>query len=182
MTDEKTTTDAKLYELGYHIDSAITEEKVSQKVDAIKKILADNNVEIIKEGAPVATKLSYEITKAIAGKNIRFNDSYFGWLNFNATVEAIENIKEEIDGDDEIIRSLIVKTVDDEEHSTSKISTEEELEDEGEDSEKEKEEEKSEIKVKETPKEKPVEEVKKTEEAPVEKEDVAEAEEKTEDK
>lgn len=126
MSNENTTNDVKLYELGFHLDPAITEDKVSSKIDGIKKVLLDNGAEVVKEGEAKAMKLSYEITKAISGKNIRFNTSTFSWVKFNATVEGIESIKEEIDSDDEVIRSIIVKTTDDEEHSTSKIANEEE--------------------------------------------------------
>jgi len=126
MSNENTTNDVKLYELGFHLDPAITEDKISSKIDGIKKILLDNNSEIVKEGQAKAMKLSYEITKAISGKNIRFNTSTFSWIKFNATVEGIEVIKDEIDSDDEVIRSIIVKTTDDEDRSTSKIANEEE--------------------------------------------------------
>jgi len=126
MSNENTTNDVKLYELGFHLDPAITEDKVSSKIDGIKKVLLDNGAEVVKEGEAKAMKLSYEITKAISGKNIRFNTSTFSWVKFNATVEGIESIKEEIDSDDEVIRSIIVKTTDDDEHSTSKIANEDE--------------------------------------------------------
>ena len=126
MKDENTTNDVKLYELGFHLDPAITEDKISSKIDGIKKVLSDNGSEIVKEGEAKAMKLSYEITKAISGKNVRFNTSTFSWVMFNATAEGIEAIKEDIDSDDQVIRSIIVKTTDDEEHSTSKIANEEE--------------------------------------------------------
>jgi len=126
MTNENTTNDVKLYELGFHLDPAITEDQIPSKVDGIKKVLTDKGAEIVKEGEAKAMKLSYEITKAISGKNVRFNTSIFDWVKFNATAEGIEAIKEEIDSNDEVIRSIIVKTTDDEEHSTSKIANEEE--------------------------------------------------------
>ena len=126
MNDENTTNDVKLYELGFHLDPAITEDKISSKIDGLKKVLTNNGAEIVKEGEAKAMKLSYEITKAISGKNVRFNTSTFAWIVFNATAKGIESIKEEVDADDQVIRSIIVKTTDDEEHSTSKIANEEE--------------------------------------------------------
>lgn len=126
MTDEKTTQEKILYELGFHLDPAISEDKISSKIDGIKKVLTDNGSEIVKEGQAKSMKLAYEITKPISGKNIRFNTSTFSWIKFNSTSDKINLIKEGIDEDDEIIRSLIVKTTDDEEHSTSKIANEDE--------------------------------------------------------
>ena len=139
MSEENTTQDVKLYELGFHLDPAITDDKVSSKIEEVKAVLIKNGSEIVKEGEPQAMKLAYEIIKPIAGKNIRFNNSTFSWIKFNATTEGIETIKEEIDADDQIVRSLIVKTEDDEEHSTSKIAREEEEAEEGGESEEKKE-------------------------------------------
>jgi ribosomal protein S6 len=161
---EENTKDSKLYELGFHIDPAISEDQVSSKIDEIKKVLADNSAEIVKEGEPQAMKLAYEITNSIGGKNVRFNTSTFSWIKFNATSEGVEAIKEAIDSKEEIIRSLIVKTTDDEEHSTSKISKEEEVEEVEEGEEKETE-------------EKPVEEKEETPEEDTETEEVKKEEE-----
>lgn len=126
MSEEKTTQEIKLYELGYHLVPFISEDQVPAKVEELKKLLSKNNSEIIKEGEPKMMDLSYEITKSLSGKNQRFNNAYFGWIKFNTTAEAIEAIKEEIDSMEDVLRSLIVKTVDDDEHSTSKISNESE--------------------------------------------------------
>lgn len=130
MSEENTTNEAKLYELGFHLNPAITDDQVSSKIDEIKAVLTKNGAEIVKEGEPQAMQLAYEITKNIAGKNERFTSATFAWVKFNANSEGIEAIKEEIDSNDEIIRSLIIKTTDDEEHSTSKIANEEEESDE----------------------------------------------------
>lgn len=126
MSEEKTTQEIKLYELGYHLVPFISEDQVPAKVEELKKLLSKNNSEIVKEGEPKMMDLSYEITKSLSGKNQRFNNAYFGWIKFNTTAEAIEAIKEEIDSMEDVLRSLIVKTVDDDEHSTSKISNESE--------------------------------------------------------
>jgi ribosomal protein S6 len=144
MSEENTTNEVKLYELGFHLNPAITDDQVSLKIDEIKKVLTDNNAEVVKEGGPQSMKLAYEITKAINGKNERFTTATFSWIKFNTNSEDIEKIKEEIDSNDSIIRSLIAKTEDDEEHSTSKIAKEEENEEveekEGEKSEESKKE------------------------------------------
>lgn len=118
---EKTTKEIKLYELGFHLVSTISEDKVAEKVDEIKAILAKNNAEIVKEGETKLMNLAYEVIKHVSGKNQKFTNSYFGWFKFNATAEAIKDIKKAVDSMEEILRSLIIKTVNDDEHSTSKI-------------------------------------------------------------
>jgi small subunit ribosomal protein S6 len=173
MSEENTTNEVKLYELGFHLNPAITDDQVSSKIDEIKAVLTKNGAEIVKEGEAQSMKLAYEITKSIGGKNERFTSSTFSWVQFNLGSEGLEEIKEAIDLNDEIIRSLIVKTTDDEEHSTSKIANEDESE------ESEESDNSGEAKVEE-----PVKEEKKEEEEPVEEEKesaVEETEEKVEE-
>jgi len=106
MTDENTTNEAKLYELGFHVNPAINDDQISKKIDEIKAVLTKNGAEIVKEGEPQAMKLVYEITKSIAGKNERFTTSTFAWIKFNSTAEGIESIKEEIELDTKITYEL----------------------------------------------------------------------------
>lgn len=154
MSEENKTGEIKLYELGYHLTPAISEDKVSVELDEIKKILTDNGAEIVKEGEPKLMTLAYEIITHIAGKNQKFDKAYFGWVKFNASADVVEKIKELLDSKAEIIRSLITKTVDDDEHSTAKILDEEEAkkkeEEDNEESKEDISEEAEEEKVEET--------------------------------
>jgi ribosomal protein S6 len=129
MSNENNTNESKLYELGYHVVSTVSEDKVSDEVSQIKDILAANGAEIIREGEPKLINLAYEIVKHIAGDNQKFKQTYFGWVKFNADSESIIAIKEAVDQNGNILRSLIVKTTDDDEHSTSKIENTETDED-----------------------------------------------------
>jgi ribosomal protein S6 len=121
------TEDAKLYELGFHIVPTAGEEKATEAFSVIKEIISKNG-EVVKSADPKAMKLAYTIIKKIGGKNTRFDESYFAWIKFTASSESIESIKEEIDSNEEILRYIIVKTVDDDEHSTAKLVQEEEEE------------------------------------------------------
>jgi ribosomal protein S6 len=125
-----TTENTKLYELGFHIVPTVTEDQVAEVFSVIKDIISKNNGEIVKEAEPKAMKLAYTIITKIAGKNERFNSANFAWIKFTAASEDIESIKQEVEANEQIIRFIVVKTVDDEEHSTSKL-----VEDEAEESE-----------------------------------------------
>lgn len=117
--------DKKLYELGFHILPSVSEGKVSDEVENLKKSLTKIDAEIVKEGETKLIELAYEITKKINEVNERFNSSYFGWVKFNATAAGVESLKSELDANKNLLRYLLVKTVDDDEHSTAKIATEE---------------------------------------------------------
>jgi ribosomal protein S6 len=126
MSEENKNDDKKLYELGFHIVSSIPEEKVSDEVENLKASLNKIDAEIVKEGETKPIDLAYEITKKINEVNTKFNTAYFGWIKFNATAEGVESLKAEIDNNLNVLRYLLVKTVDDDEHSTAKIALEEE--------------------------------------------------------
>ncbi len=159
MSDEnKTTDETKLYELGFHIVSLLNESEAESKFVALKKEIEILGGEIVKEKAPKTMSLAYTITKKIKGANTRFNEAYFGWIKFNATAEAILDLKEKVQGDEDILRFLLIKTVDDDERSTSKIPLEEEKEED--EKIEEKKVEKREVKKEEKPVEEPKEEKK----------------------
>lgn len=163
MSDEnKTTDEIKLYELGFHIVSSLSESEAESKFVALKKEIEGIGGEIVKEGEPKLISLAYTIIKKIKAVNTRFDKAYFGWIKFNANVEAITELKNKVEEDEDILRFLLIKTVDDEEHSTSKIPLEEEKE-EDDDKKVEKKEEKVEKKEEDTVKEK--EDSKKVDEA-----------------
>lgn len=124
--------DAKLYELGFHIIPTVTEDKVTDVFADITGIISKNGGEVVKSAEPKAIELAYTIIKKIGGQNQRFSSAYFAWIIFNASSEAVEKIKAEAKADERIVRYLIVKTVDDFEHSTAKLAAEESESSEGE--------------------------------------------------
>ncbi len=120
--ETKTTENAQLYELGFHINPTLAEEGANAVFSKIKEVIINNNGEVVKEGALKLIKLCYTIVKKIEGVNTRFNTAYFGWVKFNAESSDIESIKKAADNNVSIVRYIIVKTVDDYEHSTEKLA------------------------------------------------------------
>lgn len=123
-----TSDNAKLYELGIHILPTIAEDKVTDAFSSVTGIISKNNGSIVKTGEPKAIKLAYMITKKIDTQNVRFKTAYFGWIKFETTSEDVENIKLEVKADKDILRYILIKTVDDDEHSTIKLVNEEDAE------------------------------------------------------
>lgn len=121
MSEENKTTDIKLYELSFNLVPTLSAEKASAHFESIKKILSKHKAEITKEANPELINLAYTMIKKINEKNVRFDQAYFGFVVFNATTTAVEEIKLEIDADKNVIRYLLIKTVDDFEHSTNKL-------------------------------------------------------------
>lgn len=124
------TENTKLYELGFHIIPTAGADKAAEVFSVITKIINEKEGAVLKTSEPKAMKLAYTIVTKIAAKNETFKETFFAWIKFTATSENIEEIKVEIASNEDVIRYIIVKTVDDEEHSTTKLVTEKETEEE----------------------------------------------------
>jgi len=128
MIEENKNKKDTLYELGFHVVSSLSEEEAMGEVSNIKKKITDYKAEVLKEGKLELIDLAYTIVKKIAGNNTKFNKSYFTWVKFYMNKENIELFKKDLDINENILRYLIIKTVDDDEHSTSKVAEDEKVE------------------------------------------------------
>lgn len=102
---------ASVYEVGYHIVPAVSPENLPKEVDAIKAALGAQGATIISEEAPKLIKLAYTMVKAIGSARHKYDTAHFGWIKFEASPEAVVEIKKAVDGNEKVLRSLIVKTV-----------------------------------------------------------------------
>jgi ribosomal protein S6 len=114
----------EVYEIGYHIVSSVAEEGVPAQVEAIKGLLG--KAEIISEEAPKLIDLVYTITKQVGGMRRRYDTAYFGWVKFAVEPEAIQAIKKQLDGMENVLRFILVKTVRDNTMVGSKLVAAEE--------------------------------------------------------
>ena len=133
----KITEDGKeLYEIGLHIVSSLAVEQVQDEFISLKSNLA-KHAEVTAEQAPELVQLAYTITKNIDRKNQLFDTAHFGWIKCVATPDAIADIKEMIDGNTAVLRSIIVKTVTDAEEAAIRFAEKEAAErvEDGEESE-----------------------------------------------
>ncbi len=124
MSEENKTSDKKLYEVGFHIVSSINADKVVDEVSKIKKTLTDNGAEIVNEIEAKLINLAYQMTIKILDNNYKFDKAYFGSITFNATAADVVSIDSELKANNNVLRFLLVKTVNDPEHSTNKIPRE----------------------------------------------------------
>lgn len=102
---------SKIYELGVQIVSSIPEEKMLEIWNSFKALIEKNKGQIISEETPKLNDLAYQMIKRIGGKNLRFTNAYFGWVKFEIETESINSIKEAADKNENVLRSIIIKTV-----------------------------------------------------------------------
>ena len=129
MSKEKTINESsKLYELGFHIVGTIDSNKVASVIDEIKSLIQTHHGDIVREGEVREMTLAYTMLKHVAGVNKRYNQTFFDWIKFTTNPEDLANLKTALDSNENIVRFILVKTVNDDEHSTIKMAELEEEE------------------------------------------------------
>jgi ribosomal protein S6 len=122
MSNEKTINESsKLYELGFHIVGTIDSNKVASVIDEIKNLIQTHHGDIVREGEVREMTLAYTMVKHVAGVNKKYNQSFFDWIKFTMSPEDVANLKTALDSNENVIRFILVKTINDDEHSTSKM-------------------------------------------------------------
>ena len=101
----------QIYELGFHILPTVPEEKLQGVVSRLEDSITENKGSIISEEFPKMRVLSYEIKKRVETKYLAFDKAYFGWVKFETLPDSIDKIKKDIESNQDILRSIIVKTV-----------------------------------------------------------------------
>ncbi len=102
----------QVYELGFILLPTLTEAEVSSTKDEIRAVIQKHG-EIISEGETFFIDLAYEMIKKIKSKNLRFDQGYFTWIKFTAEGVHVNDIAKAVDAHDSVLRTLVVKTVED---------------------------------------------------------------------
>jgi ribosomal protein S6 len=110
-TTSAETLEPRIYEVGYLLSPAVREEDLAGRVDDLKNSLIKAGASIISEGNPEFIDLAYEMSRIIDNKRVRFNQGYFGWIKFEVGPAELALVKELLDTNTLIIRSLLISTV-----------------------------------------------------------------------
>ena len=101
----------QVYELGYHIVPLVAEEKLSEEVSAVRRILDDVKAEVIADENPKMLALAYSMEKKIGTEKHIFNNAYFGWIKFECDTDGAKKIDNALNASDRVLRHLLIKTV-----------------------------------------------------------------------
>ena len=102
---------SQIYEVGYLLVPTIAEGNVSEKVDTIRKIIESVMGRIITQGNPVLRDLAYEMSIVVSNKKEIHGTGYFGWIKFEGDSAQVEKINNKLKKDTEIIRFIVIKTL-----------------------------------------------------------------------
>ena len=102
----------KIYEVGYHIVSSVSEEQIPAEVEKIKGYLAKEKAIIIGEEAPKLRPLAYSIKKAFGGSYKVFDKAYFGFIKFELPEDSdVRTIDAAMKSNESVLRYIVIKTV-----------------------------------------------------------------------
>ncbi|MAZ41098.1 hypothetical protein CL654_03195 [bacterium] len=110
LSGEDMTEEPRVYEVSYLIVPGITEEEAGAEAAKVKALATGRGGESIADGAPKKITLAYPVVSSISNKNTTYTDAYFGWTKFTLEQEKINEVKEELDKNTNIVRFLIIKT------------------------------------------------------------------------
>ena len=103
----------KVYEVSVHYVPTLKEPEVGKKTEELKKAIMSTG-EVLGEEPAQKVDLAYTIrhkTRRASGTYDRYSESYFGSVKFRSPQALVRTLHETLQGDDQVIRFLILETV-----------------------------------------------------------------------
>ncbi|NQV93199.1 30S ribosomal protein S6 [Candidatus Kaiserbacteria bacterium] len=113
--------DPRVYELGFHIVPAISEEEAPKEALAIKEFIKENGGVVISEEDPKHVELAYAMYRTESGKKEKFETAHFGGIKFEIDPIGIAKLKEVLDINRNILRHIIFRTVKENTHAEVRL-------------------------------------------------------------
>ena len=101
----------RVYELGFHFISTISEDEVAVQFSHLKSLIEKRGGQFIAEEMPKLKNLAYPISKTVKAQKKNYLSSYFGWVKFEINPEEIIPLEKEIKAFPPMLRFLLIKTV-----------------------------------------------------------------------
>lgn len=99
----------RVYEISYILVPTITEDVATEKINSLKKSIADLGASFISEEAPYMRDLAYEMLRVIKNVNNRFDTGFFGWIKFELDPASLAKVEKMFKLDEDVIRYIAVK-------------------------------------------------------------------------
>ena len=100
----------RVYEAGYQIAASVKENEVEAVVAAIRGVIEKAGGAFIAEGAPSLMRLAYDMETRQGEKYTTHDKAYFGWLKFETTPIAAEDLAVSFKANPLIVRSIVFRT------------------------------------------------------------------------
>ena len=104
--------EARVYELGFHLDPELPVEEVKKAYQGVKDLITEKGT-IVAEGEPQMTQLAYTISRAEVAGRRDFDSAYFAWIVYEALATDHAEIIVAAGANKHIIRFIDVLTTKD---------------------------------------------------------------------
>jgi ribosomal protein S6 len=101
--------EARVYEIGFHIDPELPIEEVKKTYQNIRDAIAARG-EIAAEGEPQMIQLAYTISRQETSGRRDFDSAQFSWIAYEMTPESHDDIITMASGEKRIIRFIDLAT------------------------------------------------------------------------
>src|SRR3989344_3374715 len=104
--------EARVYELGFHLDPELPTEEVKKAYQATRELIESKGT-IVAEGEPQKIQLAYTISRQETSGRRDFDSAYFAWIVYEAAAESHAEILSAANVDKRIIRFIDILTTKD---------------------------------------------------------------------
>jgi ribosomal protein S6 len=109
LMDEETSSEPRVYELGFHLDPELSESEAKKAYGALKGVIEEHGT-VLAEGEPEKVHLAYTISRSENSGRRDFDVAYFCWIAYEANGKGHEAVAEAARAEKRIIRFLDIRT------------------------------------------------------------------------
>jgi ribosomal protein S6 len=109
LMDEETSSEPRVYELGFHLDPELSESEAKKAYVALKGVVEERGT-VLAEGEPEKVHLAYTISRSENSGRRDFDTAYFCWIAYEANGEGHEAIAEAARTEKRVVRFLDLRT------------------------------------------------------------------------
>lgn len=110
LENEADHAEARVYELGFHIDAELAQEDMKKTYQSFKDLVSSNGGTVIAEGEPEKIQLAYTISRMSTAGRRDFNTSYFGWIVYEINGAGHAAVTAAVTSDLRVFRFLDLRT------------------------------------------------------------------------
>jgi ribosomal protein S6 len=110
---EDTGAEARVYELGFHLDPELPVEEVKKAFQSIRELIAGKGT-VVVEVEPEKIQLAYTISRQEVSGRRDFNSAYFAWIVYEALAADHAEIVSAMGANKSVVRFIDLITTKDE--------------------------------------------------------------------
>ncbi len=108
-TIEENEADARVYELGFHLDPELPTEEVKKAYKVVRDLIESKGT-IVAEGEPHMMQLSYMISRQETVGRRDFSSAYFCWIAYETTAVPHSEILTAVNANKQMVRFIDLVT------------------------------------------------------------------------